>query len=76
MLHTKKSAIYSVYECLLVVCFKVYVQHNLSRPTYIDKKSWLHEPGRPFGERGECNGNGDMNTMLRLITVALISLTL
>jgi len=34
MLHTKKSAIYSVDECLLVVCFAVYVQLNLSRPIY------------------------------------------
>jgi len=24
-------AICSVYECLLVVCFEVYVQHNFSR---------------------------------------------
>ena len=39
------------------------------------KKSCLREPERPFGDCGECDGDGNLKTMFCLITAALTSLT-
>jgi hypothetical protein len=75
MSHTKRSAIHSVYECLLILCFQVYVKHHLSRPICRGKKRWLRQLERPFGDGGECVGDGNVETKFWLTPVALTSLT-
>jgi hypothetical protein len=62
MLRTKRSEIYSVYEYLLILCFEVYGKYNLSRSIRRDKKRWLRELERPFGDGAEYDGDGNLET--------------